>query len=546
MGVFFRKYRTTYLTLQTILKIYVFFMMKKLKFVVAAATLLVSGSMMAGGLLTNTNHNITFNRNFARDGAIGIDGVYSNPAGVAFLGKGLHMSFNIQNVYQTRTILSGMTVYKPSFLSMSDEAWQQTPYSHPFVMYGGDEQGVKEFKGKSTVPILPSFQIAKNYDKWGIQVGFALNGGGGKCTFNEGLASFERTIAMIPALLYTQGISTSGAPGYSVSSYLKGQQYVFGLQLGGTYKINEHLAAYAGFRFNYVFNKYKGNITNISANINGESQNLYNYFGERAEQAQQAAMIYQTQADMATDPAVKAQAAAAAEQYQQAYQKLDATRPMFADRYLDCTQNGWGITPIIGFDAKFGKWNFGTRLEFTTHFNIENDTKRDDTGLFKHGVNTPSDLPGIWTIGAQYEILPTWRVMGGYHLFFDKNAEMADNKQKKLSGNTQEFLLGTEWDVTKKITVSCGGQRTKYGLGDGSYLSDMSFVTSSYSFGFGAKVNIMKNVDLNIAYFFTDYSHKKKEYDQTLEAGGMQVQVHNTDDFTRTNKVLGVGVDIHI
>ena len=43
-------------------------------------------AVFAGGLLTNTNQSFIFGRNFARDGVIAIDGVYSNPAGVAFLG----------------------------------------------------------------------------------------------------------------------------------------------------------------------------------------------------------------------------------------------------------------------------------------------------------------------------------------------------------------------------------------------------------------------------------------------------------------------------
>ena len=42
-------------------------------------------SANAGGILTNTNQSIDFLRNPARDAAIGLDGVYSNPAGVAFL-----------------------------------------------------------------------------------------------------------------------------------------------------------------------------------------------------------------------------------------------------------------------------------------------------------------------------------------------------------------------------------------------------------------------------------------------------------------------------
>lgn len=123
---------------------------------------------------------------------------------------------------------------------------------------------------------------------------------------------------------------------------------------------------------------------------------------------------------------------------------------------------------------------------------------------------------------------------------------MDHDKQKALSGNTQEYLAGMEWDVTKGITLSAGGQRTHYGLGDGTYLSDMSFVTSNYSIGFGAKVKIAKNMSLNVAYFWTDYEKFHKEYDQTITGAGQSVETHNTDVFTRSNKVFGVGLDIDL
>ena len=42
---------------------------------------------LAGGYLTNTNQSVAFLRNPARIGAIGIDGAYSNPAGIGFLNK---------------------------------------------------------------------------------------------------------------------------------------------------------------------------------------------------------------------------------------------------------------------------------------------------------------------------------------------------------------------------------------------------------------------------------------------------------------------------
>ena len=559
--------------------------MKYQKTVLAALLLAMTTSTQAGGLLTNTNQNIAFNRNFARVGAIGIDGVYFNPAGVAFLDQGFHLSLNFQNVYQTRQITSAFSI--PAFAN--------TPYEYPFTLNGGDKtDGSKFYEGKASVPILPSFQVAYNKDKWSFQAGFGLTGGGGKASFNEGLPSFERQIAILPALINQQlptfstllGQQETPATSYSMQSYMSGHQYNFGLQLGVAYKINENLSVFGGARFNYIYNKYEGNITNISADVNGNNQNLYEYFGSKAKlltekaaalQAQAVAAktqadAYQAQANAATDPTAKAQLQAAANQYAAGAQqasagakmvsagadKLNSSKELVKDRYVEVSQRGWGITPILGIDYRTGKWNFAARYEFTTKFNIENNTKRDDTQKYENGVNTPNDIPGILALGAQYEVLKNLRVMAGYNHYFDKDARMDNNKQRFLKHNTQEFLAGVEWDINPSVTVSAGGQRTLYGLGDGKYLTDLSFVTSSYSFGVGAKIKVAKNAHLNVAYFFTNYSKFTKNYEDAITIGREQVTqpdgtisvqpktlaTKNTDIFTRTNKVLGVGLDI--
>ena len=559
--------------------------MKYQKTALAALLLAMATTTQAGGLLTNTNQNIAFNRNFARVGAIGIDGVYFNPAGVAFLDQGFHLSLNFQNVYQTRQITSAFSV--PAFAN--------TPYEYPFTLNGGDKtDGSKFYEGKASVPILPSFQVAYNKDKWSFQAGFGLTGGGGKATFNDGLPTFERQIAILPALINQQlptfsallGQQETPATSYSMQSYMSGHQYNFGLQLGVAYKINENLSVFGGARFNYIYNKYEGNITNISADVNGNSQNLYEYFGSKAKlltekaaalQAQAVAAktqadAYQAQANAATNPTTKAQLQAAADQYavgaQQASagaklvsagaDKLNSSKELVKDRYVEVSQRGWGITPILGIDYRTGKWNFAARYEFTTKFNIENNTKRDDTQKYENGVNTPNDIPGILALGAQYEVLKNLRVMAGYNHYFDKDARMDNNKQRFLKHNTQEFLAGVEWDINPSVTVSAGGQRTLYGLGDGKYLTDLSFVTSSYSFGVGAKIKVAKNAHLNVAYFFTNYSKFTKNYEDAITIGREQVTQpdgtvsvqpktlapKNTDIFTRTNKVLGVGLDI--
>ena len=45
---------------------------------------------------------------------------------------------------------------------------------------------------------------------------------------------------------------------------------------------------------------------------------------------------------------------------------------------------------------------------------------------------------------------------------------------------------------------------------------------------------------VNVAYFWTNYEKFNKTTEATLGAA----QVVNTDEFTRTNKVFGVGLDI--
>ena len=101
--------------------------MIQLKLACLAIVFLTAGTptMRAGGILTNTNQSIAFLRNPARDGAIGIDGVYSTPAGVAFMTEGFHIAFNWQSVWQTRTI----TTTNPLFaLGVNNDAATSKTY----------------------------------------------------------------------------------------------------------------------------------------------------------------------------------------------------------------------------------------------------------------------------------------------------------------------------------------------------------------------------------------------------------------------------------
>lgn len=438
--------------------------MRKL-FVISALLLIVSTSTFAGGLLTNTNQHISFLRMIARGASIDIDGVYSNPAGLAFLQDGVYLSLNGQSAYQTRVI---------------DATFPLFP----------EEGSKRHYKGTASAPFVPSIQAAYKKGDWTISGSFAVTGGGGKASFDTGLPMFD---SKVMALIHQSTGGKVTHDMYTINSAMDGKQYIFGAQLGLTYKVTDYLAVFAGGRMNYVSSGYEGFLT--------------------------------------------------------AELKKDYGGTELAAIKLNCDQSGWGITPILGADVKLGKWNVGLKYEFLTNLNIENKTKENsdpDGALadYKDGVNTPNDIPALLTAAVGYEILPTLRASVEYHHFFDKQAGMANipgtttGKQHALTRGTNEYLAGIEWDILDRLTVSGGYQKTDYGLAD-DFQSDTSFSCDSYSLGFGAAVKLSSKLKLNIAYFWSTYSDYTKVSDNYNGLSGMK----GTDVYSRTNKVFGLGID---
>lgn len=480
----------------------------------ALATAMTAG---AGGILTNTNQNIHFLRNPSRDAAIAIDGVYSNPAGVVFLDSGFHISFNIQNAHQTRTITS----------------------TNPVFALGVRNEGkdTKVFKGKADAPIVPSIQAAYNKDRWSFQFNFAITGGGGKCEFANGLGSFESVVGTIASQL-----APLGSTGYDVDGYMQGRQYYYGFQLGAAYKINEHWSVYGGARLLYGSASYKAKLDNIRVNTaNGLVP--FDQFLDGANAtvaggiAQVQAGIAQYEAAGLPVPESLAQALATLEGTQNSLEQLT---PYRNGVNLMSDQTGWGIAPVIGVDYNTGDFNFAAKYEFKTRMRMKNKSTVKESSMieavnkFRDGSSVEEDSPALLTLGAQWSVTPTVRISAGYHHFFDTDAHWYQHSEKLLDGGTNEYLCGAEWDVTKRLQLSGGLQFTRYQLTD-DYMNDMSFVVNSYTFGFGLGYKVTDKINVNLAYFQTNYT----DYDRVTS-----VTPRISDSFTRTNRVLGLGVDL--
>ena len=493
-------------------------------------------SAMAGGILTNTNQSVAFLKNPARDAAIGLDGVYSNPAGVAFMPEGFHIAFNWQYAHQTRTITSTNDVFA--------------------LGKKNDGKTVKEFEGVADAPIIPSLQAAWNKGNWSVQFNFSVPGGGGACEFADGLGSFESVVGTIAK------------------------------KLQPLYKVNNNLAVYGGLRLLYGDATYKAKISNILVKTAGGYvefgdfmqgaigtvedgiAQVNNYIADvnagieqvNAGIAQVNAGIAQYEAAGAPVPAdltaqqqalLTQQGTLTAQQQALTAQQaqLEGTRKELGtlQKYAEgvnllSNQDGLGIAPVIGVDWKYKNFNFAAKYEFKTQIRMKNESTVNKASeiaavnRFRDGEKVNEDAPALLTLGAQWKPIDEISLNLGWHHYFDKDANWYNNSQDLLRRNTNEFLAGVEWDVTDRLNVSCGGQLTRYGLTD-EYMNDMSFVVNSYSLGFGFSYKVKDNITVSAAYFQTNYGN----YDRVNypEPG-------TSDSFTRTNRVLGIGCQLDL
>ena len=430
--------------------------------IVALAT---SVSVHAGGLMTNTNYHIAFDRMFARGASTEIDAAYSNPAGLAWGHEGWQLSLNFQKPWQNRDIEAVTAA------------------------------GSQKFEGKASAPIVPALFASYKKGDWAFSTMIGIVGSGGYVEYKQGVPMYNMAIAGMMSQLGIQ-------PGtYGFDSEMKGKQYIYGGQINITRKINDNFSAAIGLRANYYDGYYRGHVT----------ANNHPQFGDLASLA------------------------------------------------LDVDQRGWGFAPIVSIDYHNGPLTIAARYEFRTKIETENKENLLNAGLganlqnyiaqvnpaaldviattlggavagYKDGVKTRYDMPALFVAAVGYEFTKNLRGALEYHFFDDTHAKMADERQKTLEHGTHEILAGIEFDINDKFTVSCGGQRTDYGLSD-DYQKDTSFACDSYSVGVGGAWNINDKLRLNASYFCTLYT------DYTKPA------TYGSEIFSRTNHVIGVGLD---
>lgn len=516
-------------------------------------------SVMAGGIVHNTNQSASFIRMPARDASFGIDAVYFNPAGLTSLKNGLHFSISNQYITQTRNIES---------------------------TFPGMNRNV--FEGTVVAPLFPSVYAAYKKDRLAISFGFNPIGGGGGALFEEGLPSFEMQPSMIPGALSAGGVPTNA---YSFDTEFEGKSVFYGFQGGISYRVHDQLSLSVGARYVTISNSYNGYLRNLQINptfpalgYDGSMRSATTFFSEFSGYLatvsstllatgnnlqpiitgggggvplangtmagltpEQVALLQGTITQLGGNPQGMTIAQAqqfflgASAGYAANSTAMQNNSQATRDLAVDATQTGSGIVPMIGVNMQFTEnFNIAVKYEFKAKINVTNDTKVDDVGLYPDKVEVPSDMPAMLSVGMQWMPTKKLALHAGMHNYFDRTAKYgkkvgADFVENSvfMDSDLVEFAFGLEYLITEKLLISAGYLATRTGVKE-TYQSDLSHSLSTNSLGGGLRYNFSEKLGLNLGVMNTWYNEDTRDF-------GAYKEIYNRKAF-----VAAIGVDFSL
>jgi long-subunit fatty acid transport protein len=565
----------------------------KRKLLIALSSVLLSTGLMAGGIMTNTNHSAAYARMLARNACLGIDAVYYNPAGLTKLSNGFYLSLNNQSIFQTKDVVNDY------------------PYLH-----GSPDA---KFTGVVKAPVFPGVYAVYKMNKLAFSFGFNPVGGGGGATYDTGLPSFEIPISDLVPMLGSSGF---GVTDYKADINFEGTSVYFGYQFGVSYEINPSISLFAGLRAVTAKNTYNGSIKDIMVNptytappIPGLTApsfagsfmradalgiQMNSYFTDGATYYTGVATQYNTaaagagqlaaaglgsytfaeaQAAGAITPEEQAQfegaltavgqpastpigtaevvytttagqATAGAAQLSGGADQMAVLAASTGDMNVDVVQTGTGYTPIFGANLTIAeKLTIALKYEMKTKIELTNETKVDETGMFPDGAKTRADMPAMLSVGASYPVTEKLRASLGYNYYWDKTADYGKSDESGnpiandmvIDKNYFELAVGLEYNFTDKFLLSAGYLSSQTGVSK-NYQTDLSYSLSSNTVAFGGKYMITPTIGLNLGGLYTMYGEDSKTYSHMLETTSIPVN----ENYAKTNWLLAVGLDFKI
>ena len=522
--------------------------------IVIASILILSGLLLAGGIVTNTNQSAAYLRTLNRNASTDIDAVYSNPAGITQLENGLHIGLNNQSIFQLKTVENDYTFLKNN-----------------------------KFEGTVTALVFPDFYVAYKKDKLALSAAFMPIGGGGSAEFEAGLPSFEMPVSeLLPSMAAT------GVTDYRYDTYFNGSSIYFGGQAGLAYQINDKFSVSVGGRFVMASNTYEGHLKDIEVNIpgtgwiapgtfmhgaaaqytagaasaNGAASSLQavstaGYGGLTFDQAQTGGVLTADQVSelqgglgenyvdgmtidqaAATYTALGTGATATAAEYEATANYLDVAT---GDKEVDVLQKATGFAPVIS--ANFTPNEnllIAFRYEGMLKLELENETKDGkDAGMatFADKAKTNADMPAMVGLGVAYTVSPKLKTEASFNYYMNTGVNW-DGKEDYID-NGYEAGLSVEYALNEKLKASLGFLNAAGGAQE-NYQTDLSYSLNSNTIGLGFNFALSEKLNIDFGALNTFYA------EGTRDGASESTSVNFVETYNKTTMGFAFGLNLKL
>ena len=387
--------------------------MKRFVFISAlTAAFIMPLSMQAQSHYSEGNTgNAVVLRDPARQSSTDIDAVIFNPAGTAWLKDGFHLSVN--GIASWKSINSRVVGYDKKY-------------------------DVKQ------LDITPSIQLAYKRGDWTFSASFASEGGLGKLKGEYGTGPSEAMFGKLTETINTQlqDLATSYELAYRLGVIpelnihsndelrLNSSDYKVWLnnwvtRIGASYKFNDWFSGYVGVKLNKIHYSSEYNLsTEIVRPSTNSTFQPESYFNDAID---------------------KLNASSMQNEFTQGIEELLTTSKEICSLYDEIgyqtgsliSVNQWGLSPIIGLDAHFNKFNFGIKYEFQS-------IMLTDTEEGFNSFKTPAEL----SVGASWQATNWLKVAAGSNIYFKTSKQgfrnLSETNSYSLSGSLT-FNLPKNW-----------------------------------------------------------------------------------------------------
>ena len=433
-------------------------------FVIASVTLLCTTIMpdaAAQGYLSDaTTSTPVLTRDPARQASTEIDAVVTNPAGVAFMPDGFHVS------------LGGI-------------------YSYRDISTQDPEAPATTFWTKET-RLLPTIQAAWKEDRWTVSASFASEGGFGKRDANGSLmadkifaslmeSEFDGLNDIIQNFRDIWDVAVMvGAPELNikdedetalVSQDVNALLHNWTIRLGGTYKFNEHLSAYVGVKANFVRSSWdNGSEVVVKRPSTGERWDYFEYFKKEIPTLQNS-NISENLKNATID----------------FFNTLESGIDIANSSNGHYEIHGWGFAPVIGIDYKTGNFNFGAKYEFASHINAK-------------GTSEHFNVPASMAVGASWQIIPRLKVAAGSNVVFATYSSVGLDLNTTRAYPTRAYDLSVSgtFNINNKWLISGGYTYSHEQEVSNDFIILVLDAYQHHRISLGAAYSPMENMQINL------------------------------------------------